>query len=200
MDLHPRALQIVEACENLYKTMDFREINLKEISNVTEFSRPTIYNYFQSKEEIFLTLLTREYEGWAQELLAFAAKEIAVQKEKFATFLGDSIEKRGLMTKLLSNNLADMEVNSRFEIIVRFKKAYGSILMAMDTCLRVFFPQMNKKERQEFIYRFFPYLMGVHAYAVGTEIQRQAMEEAGVEFVFYSVEELIESLVKGILS
>ena len=58
--LHLRVRQreeIINACEQLYRTMNFREITLKEIGSITSFSRSTIYNYFQTKEEIFLALL-----------------------------------------------------------------------------------------------------------------------------------------------
>ena len=57
-----RREEIVGACEQLYQTMSFKDITLKEIGNVTSFSRPTIYNYFHTKEEIFLALFEREYD------------------------------------------------------------------------------------------------------------------------------------------
>ena len=57
-----RREEIINACEHLYQTMSFKDITLKDISKETTFSRPTIYNYFQTKEEIFLALFEREYE------------------------------------------------------------------------------------------------------------------------------------------
>ena len=63
-----RREEIVNACEQLYQTMSFKDITLKEIGNVTSFSRPTIYNYFHTKEEIFLALYEREYDRWNAEL------------------------------------------------------------------------------------------------------------------------------------
>ena len=39
-----RREEIINACEQLYRTMSFREITLKEIGKITSFSRPTIYN------------------------------------------------------------------------------------------------------------------------------------------------------------
>lgn len=55
-----RKEEIVDACARLYQTMNYRDITIKEISTETSFSRPSIYNYFETKEEIFLALLTRE--------------------------------------------------------------------------------------------------------------------------------------------
>ena len=34
--------EIINACEQLYRTMSFREITLKEIGKITSFSRPNI--------------------------------------------------------------------------------------------------------------------------------------------------------------
>ena len=39
-----RREEIINACEQLYQTMSFKDITIKEIGNVTSFSRPTIYN------------------------------------------------------------------------------------------------------------------------------------------------------------
>lgn len=52
-----RKEEIINACEMLYQTMNFKDITIKEIGNVTSFSRTSIYNYFETKEEIFLALL-----------------------------------------------------------------------------------------------------------------------------------------------
>ena len=63
-----RREEIINACEKLYKTMSFKQITLKEIGNIVPFSRPTIYNYFKTKEEIFLALFQREYDLWNESL------------------------------------------------------------------------------------------------------------------------------------
>ena len=63
-----RRNEIIRACEKLYQTMSFKQITLKEIGNETSFSRPTIYNYFETKEEIFLALFEEEYERWNADL------------------------------------------------------------------------------------------------------------------------------------
>ena len=47
-----RKEEIINACEELYKTMSFKEITLKDIADLTTFTRTSIYNYFQTKEEI----------------------------------------------------------------------------------------------------------------------------------------------------
>ena len=41
---------------------------LKQISLETTFPRTSIYNYFQTKEEIFLALFQREYDLWTADI------------------------------------------------------------------------------------------------------------------------------------
>ena len=55
-----RREEIIAACEKLYKTVSFKNITLKDIGKATTFTRTSSYNYFQTKEEIFLALLQKE--------------------------------------------------------------------------------------------------------------------------------------------
>ena len=63
-----REREIMDACKRLYQTKSFKEITLKDIGNITSLSRPSIYNYFETKEEIFLAILKEEYELWTEAL------------------------------------------------------------------------------------------------------------------------------------
>ena len=63
-----RKEEIINSCEKLYKTNSFKEITIKSIGEETTFSRTSIYNYFQTKEEIFLALMKREYDRWIKDL------------------------------------------------------------------------------------------------------------------------------------
>ena len=86
--------EIVDACEQLYQTMSFREITLKEISKITSFSRPTIYNYFETKEEIFLALFKREYDRWNEALTAILEGNGWLTKAQLADRIAQSLADR----------------------------------------------------------------------------------------------------------
>ena len=191
-----RREEIVNACEKLYQTMSFKDITLKEISVETSFSRPSIYNYFQTKEEIFLALMQREYELWAAEVNAISAANDTMSAEDFAAALAHSLEKREQLLKLLAMNHYDMEEHSRPERLTEFKVAYASSLDAVRGCLDKFFPDID---RERFVYVFFPFLFGVYPYAVATEKQLSAMREAGVDFQMHSIYEIIYQCVIQLL-
>ena len=123
-----RKEEIINACEKLYQTMSFKDITLKEIGNETSFSRPTIYNYYQTKEEIFLALFEREYVRWNEELQTILRDNRKLTKTELAEKLAVSLANRQQLLKLLAMNNYDMEENSRPELLNSFKVAYGGPL------------------------------------------------------------------------
>lgn len=188
--------EIVNACEKLYQTMSFKEITLKEISIETSFSRPSIYNYFQTKEEIFLALMQREYERWSEEMNTLAAENESMTAESFADAVARSLEKHGQLLKLLAMNHYDMEENSRSERLTEFKAAYGASLDAVRACVRKFFPHTDC---ERFIFVFFPFLFGVYPYTAATQKQLDAMLEANMDFKVHTIYDIIDLCVLQLL-
>ncbi len=191
--------EIINACEQLYQTVSFREITLKEIGNLTSFSRPTIYNYFETKEEIFLALFQREYDRWNEDLTAILNGNEQMTKAVLAEKIALSLSKREQLLKLLSMNNYDMEANSRQELLTAFKKSYGRSIQLVRMLLTKFCAQMSTLEIQNFIYTFFPFMFGIYPYTAVTEKQRTAMKEAGIDHVYQSVFELTYSCLIRLL-
>lgn len=194
-----RREEIVNACEKLYKTMSFREITLKEIGNEVPFSRPTIYNYFRTKEEIFLALYTREYDLWIADLEKIAADDAPLSRKDASERIARSLEKRVQLLKLLSMNNYDMEANSRPEFLVSFKASYGKSMSVFRSILEKVCPETDENRLTEIVYVFFPFMFGLYPYSSVTEKQSAAMREAGVDFVGHSVYELSYSCLCALL-
>ena len=194
-----RREEIISACEKLYQTMSFKEITLKDIASATSFTRTSIYNYFQTKEEIFLALMQKEYERWVEDLDGLTNTYTVMSLEAFAGALAHTLEKRGMLLKLLSMNHFDMEENSRPECLRDFKVAYGASIEAVRRCLVRFFPDMDAMAQQRFLYAFLPFLYGVYPYTTVSEKQRQAMSDAGLNFVYMSVYDLTCNSLRSLL-
>ncbi len=194
-----RKEEIVNACEQLYQTMSFKEITLKEIGKVTSFTRTSIYNYFQTKEEIFLALYEREYERWNEELERILIDNELLTREELADKIASSISNRDQLLKLLSMNNYDMETNSRPERLVSFKRAYGESMKNICRLLSKFCPEKSVQDIQNFIYVFFPFMFGIYPYTAVTEKQREAMKEADVDYVYQSIYEITNNCLLKLL-
>ena len=194
-----RKEEIVNACEQLYQTMSFKEITLKEIGKVTSFTRTSIYNYFQTKEEIFLALYEREYERWNEELERILIDNELLTREELADKIASSISNRDQLLKLLSMNNYDMETNSRPERLVSFKRAYGESMKNICRLLSKFCPEKSVQDIQNFIYVFFPFMFGIYPYTAVTDKQREAMKEADVDYVYQSIYEITNNCLLKLL-
>ena len=194
-----RREEIVSACETLYRSKSFRDITLKDIGEMTSFSRPTIYNYFQTKEEIFLALFQREYDRWNEDLTAILDGNSTLSKAALSEKIAASLAGREQLLKLLSMNNYDMEENSRPEMLTAFKKSYGRSMQLMCMLLSKFCPDMNVSDIQNFIYTFFPFMFGIYPYTAVTDKQKSAMKNAGINYVYHTVYELTYSCLIRLL-
>lgn len=182
-----RREEIINACEKLYQKLSFKDITLKVIGKVTSFSRPTIYNYFETKEEIFLALYEREYVRWNEELLSIYNNNDRLNPDKLADKISTSLANRKQLLKLLAMNNYDMESNSREELLVSFKIAYGESIKNVKMILKKFCPKMNDIMIIKFISIFFPFMFGIYPYTNVTQKQKNAMKKAKVDFVYQSI-------------
>jgi AcrR family transcriptional regulator len=194
-----RKEEIISACEKLYQTMSFKDITLKEIGNETSFSRPTIYNYYQTKEEIFLALFEREYVRWNEELQTILQDNRKLTKTELAEKLAASLANRQQLLKLLAMNNYDMEENSREELLTSFKVAYGESIKNVCSILTKFCPKKSDAEIQNIIYIFFPFMFGIYPYTAVTDKQKGAMTEANVDFVYQTVFEITNNCLLKLL-
>ena len=195
-----RKNEIINACEKLYVSKGFQDISIKDISTETTFSRPSIYNYFETKEEIFLALLTREYEAWAKDLRSIGRtgkkeiRETAEGSEAMADELADKIavtlEKRTVLLKISAMNLYEIEEHSRLERLVEYKKAFRTSMEAFMQCITEGLAGSTQEKRDAIRYAFFPFMYGIYPYTSPTKKQCEAMKEAAVVYQKTSVYEI----------
>ena len=182
--------EILNACAALYETKGFNEITIKDIGAETTLTRTGIYLYFQTKEEIFLALLAKEYDGWVAEMQAVMANQEQMSREELAAVLARTLTDHPRLLRLLSMNLYEMEANSRPERLTAFKVSFGASLETVEQMLRKYIPEMDEAERQQFLYAFFPFIYGIYPYTSVTQKQRIAMEQAGIPYVYQSAYDL----------
>ena len=182
--------EIIKACTKLYDKENFKDITIKQIAEKTTLSRPSIYNYFETKEEIFLLMFQREYEKWTDELNDILNNYDKLTKEEFASILAHTLENKTRLLRLLSMNMYDMEENSRMENLVEFKKAYKNAVHTVKLCVKKFFKEKTENELINFLYTFFPLMYGIYPYAFLTNKQKEAVKKSGIDFKYFSIYEI----------
>lgn len=191
--------EIISACATLYETRSFKEITLKEIGAATTLTRTGIYLYFETKEEIFLALLAREYDAWVGEMRDIMDGREVMSRGEVADALARTLTDHPRLLRLLSMNLYEMEANSRPERLSAFKRSFGASLDTVDRMIRKYIPKMDEAARKRFLYAFFPFIYGIYPYTSVTEKQKDAMREAGIPYVYLSAYEITRNCLTKLL-
>ena len=194
-----RKEEIIAACAALYEEKGFKETTIKDIGKAITLTRTGIYLYFETKEEIFLALLGREYDAWVSEMREIMAVKTAMTRDGVAEALARTLTNHPRLLRLLSMNLYEMEANSRPERLIEFKKSFGASLETVDLFLRQYIPEMDGERRRRFIYAFFPFIYGIYPYTSVTEKQADAMREAGIPYQYQSAFQLTFECAKKLL-
>ena len=195
-----RKEEIINACAKLYEEKSFREITLKEIGAATTLTRTGIYLYFETKEEIFLALLAREYDAWSEEMREVMEKNETMDRGEVAAVLAGTLTGHPRLLRLLSMNLYEMEANSRPERLAEFKVSFGASLKTVDQMIGKYLPEIGAEGRQEFLYAFFPFIYGIYPYTSVSEKQRDAMEQACIPYVYQSAYDLTYRCLEKLLA
>jgi len=75
---------ILESAERLFIANGYENTTMEQIANESEFSKGTLYNYFQSKDELYLAIGTKAYEIIIDYTKNFTEKEIPGVKQMMA--------------------------------------------------------------------------------------------------------------------
>lgn len=193
-----RREEIIDACEKLYNEVGFKNVNIKLIGDNISCSRTSIYNYFETKEEIFLALVAREYLKWNEELLTIVEKENKTSIDEFIEMIVSSLSKRKILLKLISMNMFEMEENSSYESVKNYKIVYIESVNLFKKCL-IKLLNYDELKATEIAFTFFPFMIGIYPYSAVTDKQKQALNELNFKYNYYNIEQLIKMGLQNIL-
>ena len=175
-----RKQEIIDACEKIYKERGFTAVNIKEISTATSFTRPAIYSYFETKDEILLALLNREYTKWLTSLEEAEQQIKPNNREDTASLIAHTLDEREILLRIQNMNLFEMEINCRVERLAEFKVLYRIAVERLTRIAQEFNPHSTEEEINHFCMNFNSFLFGVYPFVYHTEKQLEEMKLAKV--------------------
>jgi AcrR family transcriptional regulator len=127
---HERREAILAAARALASERSVREVSLGDIARGVELAKSNVLRYFQSREEIFLTLLAREWTDWNAEVSAQLGDDVPAA-------LAGTLAARPLFCDLLSEHAAVLERNVSAETVRTFRAETIALVNALGDDLAV---------------------------------------------------------------
>lgn len=82
-----RQEEILDAARQVFSARGFEKAKLDEIAEVAELGKGTIYNYFKSKEDLFVSVIVRGIRRF-QEFISQAVQDQRSPQDKVAAYIG----------------------------------------------------------------------------------------------------------------
>lgn len=173
-----RQKEIICAAKDLYARHGFEGVTFKAISERTSFSRPTIYNYYEAKEDVLLDVLKGEYLDWHGALREWAADGSPRTGADLCGFLSESLRGRELFLRLLSTDYTAVETGCAEKKLAEYKAAIQPVFADFRAIVDRTFPTADDGSRDLFCLLFFSLLGGLYAQLSLSEKQLRALHIA----------------------
>jgi len=130
-----KANHILEKAYELYEKGTFKSIKMIDIANASGVSKGTMFNYFSTKEKLFLEILKREYQVRFENLISSFKKQNVLDFEGFKNIILNEMESILLEDSVLMRLTAIMhnilEENLDYETALSFKLDFHNFMMTI---------------------------------------------------------------------
>jgi AcrR family transcriptional regulator len=117
-----RRQEILETAWVLFQEQDYEQVNMIDVAQGAGLAKGTVYLYFKTKEELFLAMLSEQFEQWFNEIDGRLQTDVQLSTAPaLADMLTDSLVKRPLLTRLFTLLHPILERNINPEAALPFK-------------------------------------------------------------------------------
>lgn len=192
--------EIINACYSLYSNGKYDDITFGKISEMTSISRPSIYNYYITREEILLDVLEKEYFKWYDNLKNSFDKNIRLNKKDLCDLLVNSFDGFDTFLRLLSIQYSIIEKNCSFEKLTQFKMNTQQVFKSLETVIVKTFSRSTAETRSTFILMIFSAVGGFYEMCNLNNTQNKAMKVANREYNLPVFKNLYTQYIKTLIA
>lgn len=177
-----RREEILDVAWRLFGERPYAGITVSEVAREAGLGKGTIYLYFGTKEELFLTALERQLVAWFEYLdLRLEGIRGDCGIPEVVALLCGSLGERPALARALAIMHGVFEQNVGFEAAVRFKRTLLSRLSRTGALLEECLPLLGPGDGSKSLLRAYAFIVGLWQLADPPPTSRQAIEEHGLE-------------------
>ena len=177
-ELEARRNDILQSAREQIMTMDYDAITLATIAEKTSISRPSMYHYYEKKEDVFIDLMIEEYKEITQAMETLLKRRMP--RERFCKRLSTILWEHQLLLKLLSLQLPVWRTEYSDESLKRFVDETDPYQKLLRDILLKQFPDATDEQRNMFRIQFSVYCNSLYVIEHLPVSQMAAMEERKV--------------------
>jgi AcrR family transcriptional regulator len=176
-----RIAEILSAAERLFDSSDYEAITLVAVAKESKFTRSNLYKYFNTKEEIYIELIKRDFALWADDLETVFNTYDEISVGEFADVWVDTFIRHPRLSGLIPILFTTLEKNATLQNLVDFKFALKENIADVIAVLCRLFPSLTMERAVNFLMLQMAAAIGLLPMAHVSEKQKKAMEQTGME-------------------
>ncbi|MEM7559871.1 MAG: TetR/AcrR family transcriptional regulator [Planctomycetota bacterium] len=191
---------IQAAAADLFDEKELSEISMRDVAERAGLGKASLYHYFKTKEEVFISLYESELAEWLHDVEQRIRRLRSPTPQRVAKSLTDALRERERFIRLAVVFATILEHNLSVEFIREFKR---SLLMPLGQCselLAAALPNLSEKRIQEFLFQHHAIVAGLWPLANPSQDVRSVLLEEefrNLKIDFFSV---FESSMQRLLS
>ncbi|ACO45825.1 TetR/AcrR family transcriptional regulator [Deinococcus deserti] len=119
---YQRREDILRAAERLWTTTPYAELSMNQVAREAQLAKGTLYLYFDTKEDLFLALLSEHLRAWLHDLTSELDKSSPQTPDDVADVLLATSRDLEPLRRLLVLLGTVLERNARPELVASFKQ------------------------------------------------------------------------------
>ena len=144
--------EIMDTCWEIYLQHGYFAVSFNSISEIIICDRTTIYNYYNSVEDIFIDILENAYSIWLERLKCHFDETTQMTKEEFCAHIVDSQNQITKYFKLLANHIKIIDKKGNPENLIKFSNTIQAVNPIFYKSLTKYFPDLSDTQKNDFIY------------------------------------------------
>ncbi len=174
-----RRQAILDSAWALFQTTPYSEIAMNTVAEQAGLAKGTLYLYFKTKEELFISVQEQQFVLWfddldARFLMAQGTNSIPLVAEQ----IGMSLEVRPGMTRLLAILHGVLEQNIDFATALHFKAMLHTRIQRAGALLESCLDWIQPGAGMQALMQAYAVLIGLQHVADPSPVARQVIEQA----------------------
>lgn len=188
--IQDRIKEIISAASSIYDSAGYEGLNFSIISEYTKFTRPNIYKYFRTKDEILLLILKEDFKSFLSVFFkSFKINKLYSLYEITDIWTCRLIEHERLL-KLYGILYTTLEKNVSLESLVEFKKEILVSYQQLVSFISQLFPEAREDNINNFISSVLTLACGFYSSTKLSDLQIEATKLSGENYAFPEFKEV----------
>jgi AcrR family transcriptional regulator len=194
---------LINAAWRCFEQNEYEEIAMSDVAGEAGVSKGTVYLYFGTKEELFLTVLIRRFAGWFDGLdAAVVTASYPQSPQALASLVAASLSGATALRRLFAISHLVLEQNSDYAAVREFKELLRARLEHSSALIAARTEFLDGRSAARFLLRAYSVLLGVEQLSRPSAVAEEVMRsEPGLDMFVVEFDrefrETLQTIARG---